>query len=87
MQIGPTDWHTQFLLVYFAKKNCQSSRSSRNVSLQYSAALCRCPLPCCLAQEVTRLSDWDEILHVPISAPTVRFPKNFEALTGVRHGV
>ena len=33
-------------------------------------------------QEVTRLSDLAEILHVPISAPTVRFPKIFEALPG-----
>ena len=50
--------------------------------MKYSASLCRCPLPCCLAQEVTRLSDWAEILHVPISAPTMRFPKIFVALPG-----
>ena len=31
---------------------------------------------------VTRLSDLAEILHVPISAPSVRFSKIFEALAG-----
>lgn len=39
MQIGPTDWHTQFLLVYFAK-NCQSSRSQAAMSLHNICLLC-----------------------------------------------
>ena len=35
-----------------------------------------------LTQEVTRLTDLAEILHAPISAPTVRFHKIFEAPPG-----
>ena len=49
---------------------------------QYSASLWFNANPFGLTQEVTRLSDLAEILHVPISAPTVRFPKIFEALPG-----
>jgi hypothetical protein len=49
---------------------------------EYSASLRNGPLPSYMAQEVTRLSDLPEILHVPISAPTVRFHKIFETLPG-----
>ena len=48
----------------------------------YSASLRDGPFPSYMAHEVTRLSDLAEILHVPISAPTVRFPKFFEAPPG-----
>ena len=63
---------------------CGRIEVARLLIKRYSASLLRNgPLPFDVAQEVTRLSDLAEILHVPISAATVRFPKIFEALPGI----
>ena len=44
MQIGTTDWHTQFLLVYFAKKianhHAQAAMSLHNICLLCSRGEC-----------------------------------------------
>ena len=71
MQIGPTDWHTQFLLVYFAKKNAnhhaQAAMSLHNICLLCSQG--ECTYYKYMAMSTTNIFEAAATLYYPLLRP------------------